>query len=267
MFSPDKYFDRIGFAGKAAPDLQTLRALHQLHPAAIPFENIDVLMNRGIDLNVQAVMEKLVVSGRGGYCFEHNGLLMAVLRSIGYRVEPLLARVQWRRPADAPPAPRTHMVLRVFMDDAPWLVDVGFGGLVLTAPLQFKADIQQETQHESFRLMEIEGGFRLDALLDDQWHPVYTLGRQAVPEIDFEVANWYTARHPQSHFQHNLMVARTTEDTRYTLLNYRLTVRARGADPVKQVLDTAGLMEVLSTVFLLPVEPLWEQRLALLPRD
>jgi hypothetical protein len=63
------------------------------------------------------------------------------------------------------------------------------------------------------------------------------------------------------------MVASTTEDTCYSLLNYRLTVRSRGAEPVKQMLDTAGLMEALSTLVLLPVEPAWQQRLALLTKE
>src|SRR5690606_9412816 len=189
-----------------------------LHPAAIPFENIDVLLGRNINLELPAVFEKLVTAGRGGYCFEHNGMLMEVLRSIGFTVEPLLARVVWRRPEDAAPGPRSHMVLRTFVDDQPWLVDVGFGGLVLTAPLQFNANIVQDTQHESFRLINVPGGYRLEALLDKQWYPVYILGGEPVPDIDFEVANWYTSSHPESHFRHNLMAARTTEDTRYALL-------------------------------------------------
>ena len=267
MFLMDEYFKRIGYAGKPAADMQTLRALHQLHPAAIPFENIEVLLGRGINLKLPAVFEKLVTAGRGGYCFEHNGVLMEVLRSIGFTVEPLLARVVWRRPADAAPGPKSHMVLRTFVDGQPWLVDVGFGGLVLTAPLHFNADVVQNTQHESFRLITVAGGYRLEALLEDQWRPVYVLGSEPVPDIDFEVANWYTSSHPESHFRHNLMVARTTEDTRYTLLNYRLTVRKRGAEPVRRELDPAELVDVLSEQFLLPHEPEWEARLASLPRE
>lgn len=267
MFLLDDYFKRIGYAGKPAADMQTLRALHQLHPAAIPFENIDVLLGRGINLNLQAVFDKLVTAGRGGYCFEHNGMLMQVLRTIGFTVEPLLARVVWRQPENAPVGPKSHMVLRTFIDGQPWLVDVGFGGLVLTAPLQFRTDVVQDTQHESFRLIAVPGGYRLDALLDEQWHPVYLLGSEPVPEIDFEVANWYTSSHPQSHFRHNLMMARATEDTRYTLLNYRLTVRKRGAELVRRKLDPGELIDVLSELFLLPHEPAWEARLASLPRE
>lgn len=267
MFLLDDYFKRIGYVGKPAADMQTLRALHQLHPAAIPFENIDVLLDRGINLNPQAVFDKLVAAGRGGYCMEQNGLLMEVLRRIGFTVEPLLARVLWRQPADAPAPPKTHMILRTFIDGQPWLVDVGFGTLVLTSPLLFNADVSQSTRHEPFRLVEAPGGFRVEALLEETWQPVYHLSDQAVPAIDIEVANWYTSAHADSVFRHNLMVARTTEDTRYSLLNYRLTVRKRGAEPVRRELDPAELVDVLSEMFLLPHEPEWEARLASLPRE
>jgi hypothetical protein len=43
------YFARVGFRGIPAADLPTLGALHELHPAAIPFEAFDVMMGRGID--------------------------------------------------------------------------------------------------------------------------------------------------------------------------------------------------------------------------
>ena len=39
---PERYFARIGYAGTPRADLDTLRALTELHPAAIPFEAVDV---------------------------------------------------------------------------------------------------------------------------------------------------------------------------------------------------------------------------------
>jgi N-hydroxyarylamine O-acetyltransferase len=40
----DAYFERIAFSGSIAPTLETLQQLHALHPAAIPFENLDPLL-------------------------------------------------------------------------------------------------------------------------------------------------------------------------------------------------------------------------------
>ena len=61
------YFDRIGYHGPAEPTLGVLRQLHELHPAGIPFEAIDVLLDRGVDISPAAVDAQLIERRRGGY--------------------------------------------------------------------------------------------------------------------------------------------------------------------------------------------------------
>ena len=256
MINLDAYFSRIGFGGEFAPTLSTLQALHQLHPASIPFENIDVLLDRDIDIDTRAVETKLVTQGRGGYCFEQNGFFLQVLRSMGFEVEPLIGRVMWMLPDDAV-VPRTHMVLRVRVEDQWWLSDVGFGGLVLTRPLLFATDQPQSTGHELFRVIPTPHRYRLEAHLNQRWQPVYQLSNEPQQPVDFEVANWYTSKHPSSKFRHHLMLARATSDTRYTLLNNQLTIREKEKEPVKKILSAAELEKTLGGVFLLPVTDQW----------
>ena len=43
----DAYFARIGYDGPREPTLAVLRAIHQKHPDAIAFENVDVLLGKG----------------------------------------------------------------------------------------------------------------------------------------------------------------------------------------------------------------------------
>lgn len=245
----DEYYHRIGFEGAASADLATLQALHHLHPTAIPFEHFDVLLDRGIQLDQSSFWNKLVHQSRGGYCFEHNGLFEAVLKAIGFEVEPLLARVLWNRKEDSPSQPRTHKALRVMIDGEPWLADVGFGGLVLTAPLRLNTDASQPTQHESFRLIDLGYGYRLEANLPKGWMPVYELSNAPQIAADFEVANWYTSTHPDSHFRHNLMLARTTWNTRFALLNNRLSIRHKGEPPQVQYLDKDELFQAVIDTF------------------
>ena len=45
------YFARIGWSELARVNIETLRALHLLHNAAIPFENLDVLLPREMQLD------------------------------------------------------------------------------------------------------------------------------------------------------------------------------------------------------------------------
>src|SRR5215471_16798615 len=94
----DAYFARIGFTGRPEATLATLQALHRLHPAAIAFENIDVLMRRPISLAPEAIAEKLVTDGRGGYCYEQNTLLLAILNALGFRAISVGARILWNAP-------------------------------------------------------------------------------------------------------------------------------------------------------------------------
>lgn len=251
------YFKRIHYTANPSPNLDTLRALHLLHPSHIPFENIDVLLDYGIDLEPLAVEQKIITQRRGGYCFEHNGLFMRVLKQIGFEVEPMIARVQWNVPEDAPPSPRTHMVLKVRIHDQWYLTDVGYGGNVLTTPLLLESNEPQSTHHEVFRVLPIQQGFRLEAQIENQWLPVYDISHERQLPIDFEVANWYTSKHPQSKFRHNLMAARATENTRYTLLNNRLTIRTKGKPAIKQRLQTEELKLALAEHFKLPVTEQW----------
>ncbi len=62
----DAYFARIGFSGARAPTLETLQALHLAHAQAIAFENLNPLLDRPVPLDLPALEEKLVRSGRGG---------------------------------------------------------------------------------------------------------------------------------------------------------------------------------------------------------
>ena len=246
----DGYFARIGYSGSPRPDLETLRALTELHPAAIPFEAVDVLLGRPVDLSLSAIQAKLIAGGRGGYCFEQNGLLKRVLGALGFAVEGLIGRVLWMRPHDAPLMPLTHMALRVTIDGERWLADVGFGSCISGVPLRFDAiATEQPTQHESFRLVRRDAWTVLEAHLPDGWHPLYMLSPEPALDIDYLAANWYTSTHPASAFRRELRVARTAPGRRTTLMNNRLTVRYARGGMERQFLGERDLADTLVTTF------------------
>src|SRR3546814_16657432 len=90
---------------------------------------------------------------RGGYCFEQNGLFLRVLQAIGFAAEGLIGRVRWMMPDDAPPSPRSHMVVRVTIDGRSWLAAVGFGAAVPPQPLAMDREAPQPTRHERYRVL------------------------------------------------------------------------------------------------------------------
>jgi N-hydroxyarylamine O-acetyltransferase len=223
----DNYFARIGYAGPRAPTLEVLQAIHRLHPRAIPFENLNPLTRRAVKLDLESVETKLVDDHRGGYCFEQNTLLANVLQELGFRVTPLIGRVLWGREPDAV-TPRTHMVLRIDLDNEAWIADVGLGSVTLTSPLRLSPGLAQRTDLGIFRLADASR----DALYhevqarDESWSRAYRFDLHPVEWIDYETSNWYTSTSPEAIFASNLIVCRVLSGTRLTLLNDQVNERA-----------------------------------------
>ncbi len=256
MSDLDAYFARIGYSGPREPTLAVLRELHALHPAAITFEAIDCLLDRGIDLSPDAVTAKLIHGRRGGYCFEQNGLFFRVLEELGFDVTALAGRVVWNAPP-GPARPRTHRVTRVELDGESWIADVGFGSAIPSEPLRLLPGLIQETRHDTYRLTAYPPGVVLEVLRENEWLPAWQMPLDPCEEVDFELANWWTSAHPSSHFRQNLLAARTAPEARYALLHNRLTIRPVGGASSKEVLDADGIERALREIFLLPVQPGW----------
>lgn len=70
-----------------------LNAIVRAHVQTIPFENLDVLLGRPIELEPSALERKLIHDRCGGYCLEQNSLLLCVLTDVGFDAHPLSARV------------------------------------------------------------------------------------------------------------------------------------------------------------------------------
>lgn len=263
-FELDAYLERIGYTGPRTPTLNTLRALHLLHPQAIPFENLDPILRRPIRLDVGSLEEKLVRGGRGGYCYEHNLLWMHALQAVGFQVTGLAARVLW----NAPPGlvrPRTHMLLKIDLAGEAWVADVGFGGQTLTAPLRLITDAEQPTPHGSFRLVRDGDDFVLESRVRSEWKPVYRFDLQPQSQPDYEVTSWYLSNHPESLFLNTLLVARVAQDGRYGLMNNRLSIHHLQGDSEQRLLTSAGeIRAVLESTFgvRLPEDPGLEAALA-----
>jgi N-hydroxyarylamine O-acetyltransferase len=259
----DAYFKRIGYDGPREPTLDVLRAVTLRHPDAIPFENLDVLLGRGISIVPADIDAKLIAGGRGGYCYEQNGLLKRVLETLGFQVEGLMARVKWMLPEDAPPRPRSHQVLGVQVDGETWLADAGFGGCVLTAPLRLFSDEVQDTPHGKFRILDTETNGvaerQVQADLSGRWATLYQVSKGGWAEIDYEQANFFTYTHPSSHFTFSMPVGRTTPTARYALKNNRFTHRdLTGAVVEQRDLSAGDLEATLRDVIGLPVEADWK---------
>ena len=244
-FDLDAYLARIGYAGPRDASLDTLKTLHFAHPQSIPFENIDPFLGRPVRLDLAALHDKIVLGGRGGYCFEHNLLFMHALRAFGFEVVGLAARVLWGQSEDAITA-RSHMLLRVEHDGRTCIADVGFGGLTLTAPLQLEPGREQKTPHEPFRIVEAGDHFRLQAAIGGDWRSLYRFDLQPQYEVDYSVTNYFLSTSPTSHFLSSVIAARAAPDRRYALRGNRLSIHhLRGRTEQTEIATAAELADTL----------------------
>jgi arylamine N-acetyltransferase len=242
------YFDRVNYRGPAEPNLDVLQDLVTAHTQSIPFENLDPLLGVPVeDLSPEALIDKLVRRRRGGYCYEHNGLMGYVLTELGFRVRRLAGRVVWMRPPDASPPAQTHTALAVTFPGSrgSYLVDVGFGGMTPTSPLRFETGGAQQTTHEPYRLADRGDGLVLQAQVRGEWQALYELSLRTQPQIDLTVGSWFASRHPSSHFVTNLMAALVTADARWNLTDRNLAIHRVGATEKVLLDDAAAVVDTL----------------------
>jgi N-hydroxyarylamine O-acetyltransferase len=244
----DAYLKRIGYSGPRNATLETLRALQLEHPLAIPFENLDTLTGRPVELDLRSLERKLVHSRRGGYCFEQNLLFKHVLAGFGFDAASLAARVVWERPAEV--RARTHMVLLVALDGRRYICDVGFGGLTLTAPIELTPDVEQPTPHETFRVVRVSNEFAVEARVRGEWKRLYRFDLQEQQDVDIEVLNHYVVSHPDSPMRSRLLAARVAPDRRFGLGSGIMSVHhLHGASEQRRVESVDELKLVLGSTF------------------
>lgn len=248
------YFARLNWSGPTDVTLETLRALHLQHNCTIPFENLDVLLPREMQLDEQSLAEKLIGARRGGYCFEQNGVFERVLREMGFTVRSLLGRVVLSNPPSLPP--RTHRLLLVEVDGEVWIADVGFGGQTLTAPIRLLADIPQQTPHGEYRLLQEGEDWILQFRHHTHWQSMYRFDLVTQHQSDYVMGNFWSAHWPQSHFRHHLLMCRHLPDGgKLTLTNFHFTHYEHG-HAVEQIHcpDVASLYVLLQDRFGLGVD-------------
>ncbi len=244
----DAYFSRIGYAGSREPTLEVLTAIQFAHATSIPFENLNILFGKGVQLDLPTLQNKIVDCARGGYCFEQNGLALAVLKQLGFDAFGLVGRVRWML-AEEQAAPLTHMLIHVTIDGKAYIYDGGFGGVRLTGILELVPDLVQPTRHEDHRLVKVGTNYTVQVDLgktgmERNWTDVCQFTLEPQSPVDYELGSWYTSTHPDSLFVNNLIVERPFEGGRRMIFNDMFVERLRGCDQTTHMI--ASVEEMLT---------------------
>ncbi|MBO1335796.1 arylamine N-acetyltransferase [Streptomyces sp. VRA16 Mangrove soil] len=244
----EAYVARIGFEGELKPDGETLRALHRAHVAAIPFENLEMMLGRPVPLELSALEDKLVRRRRGGYCYEHNLLFASVLEFVGFSVTGLGARV---RVGASSMRPVTHMLTRVVASDGgAWVCDVGFGAYGLRAPMPLRDGEQARHADWQFALSkESEAEWVLRGLHTDGWRDLYAFTLEGRHPVDYMVMNHYTTTHPRSSFIRRPVVQYATAAERRLLTGRDLVIERPDGSRSERTVRTGELRDLLAHEF------------------
>ena len=225
MLDVSSYLDRIAYSGPSDASAGTLRALHYAHLLAVPFENLDISLGRKIIVNEDAILNKVVVLRRGGFCYELNCSFAALLRALGFNVTFLSARVARTDGSEGPEF--DHLALRVDLDQ-PWLADVGFGESFLE-PLRLQTGVDQTDPAGTFRLVEYDGRIHMEKLEPDAtWKPQYSFTLQPRRLEEFAGMCHFHQTSPDSSFTRKRICSRATPTGRITLSDMKLIVTDAG---------------------------------------
>jgi N-hydroxyarylamine O-acetyltransferase len=243
---PDELLDRyLAFTGAARPaelTFDALAALQSAHLCAIPFENLDALLDRPVSLEYDALAAKLLSGERGGYCFEHNVLFAGALTALGYGVELLAGRIVV---GQTHARPRTHLALRVRLDGGPVLSDVGFGRTALRGPVRMAPGVVQPLgAHYEARLVPVEEELLLQLRPNGEeaeWEDQYLLAPHAQLMPDFVMANYWVSTHPAATMKERVLVLRSLPDGKRSIGGHRLTIDEPGRQVSRDI--TAGELE------------------------
>jgi len=227
MMKPDLklYFERIGFDGNAKPELPTLRAIHRAHVLAIPYENLDVYLERPVDQDITRVFHKIVREGRGGWCYEMNGLLGWALQEIGFDVTRRMGGVF--RADHGDDAFGNHLVHTVELEET-YITDVGIGDFVKEPVVLREGDVTEDGK-----------AYRLERLPDSSWRfhnaagampPSFDFFYETADEEQLSATCSSLQSDPESMFRQNLICQQMTATGFKSLLGRKYTNSDDGLD-------------------------------------
>jgi N-hydroxyarylamine O-acetyltransferase len=236
------YLERIKYRGSLALNAETLRGLQAAHLLAVPFENLSIHAKQPIVLDDEALFTKIVERGRGGFCYELNGLFAALLRALGFKVEMLSAGVANAEGGFGPDF--DHMTLMVTLDER-WLADVGFGDS-FNEPLLIDERDEQVQGGRAYKIVPDDDRLILVQRENEgEWKAQYRFTLQPYEYADYAEMCRYHQTSPQSHFTQSRICSRATEEGRVTLSEMRFITTSRDGERQERILTSQKEYEAI----------------------
>ena len=246
-FNIELYLKRINYKSDLSASLDTLFRLHNAQIFNIPFENLDIHLGKPILLDRESLFNKIVMNGRGGYCYELNGLFLNVLQEIGFKVEAHLARTMLGYDTIRP---KTHQISSVWLEGERWLVDLGFGSNSLISPLKYELNVEVKQFSETYRILHDE--YReniLQICTPDGWLSLYSFNFEKQLPVDYFLPNYFNSTSKDSIFPKMRICNIATPVGRILLNDMEFKIRDNGKITTKIIKSNNDYLEHLKKYF------------------
>lgn len=242
------YLRRIGIEKtNIAPTLENLKLLQRQHLLRVPFENLDIHWTRPIVLENKAFYEKIVGSGRGGFCYELNGLFYELLGQTGFQSKIISAKVS-KGDGDFG-AEYDHMAIITKIDGKEYLVDAGFGDFI-AEPLEFVLDVEQQDRNGVFLIRKFdENYFEVVKKDGEDWKSEYIFTTLERDLSEFAGMCEYQQNSPESHFTKGKVCSLMTENGRKTLTDTKFIETKNGQKSETDVGSEEEFDQILAREF------------------
>ncbi|MDP1544674.1 MAG: arylamine N-acetyltransferase [Anaerolineales bacterium] len=237
MINIPQYLQRLNFTESLKPASATLHALQLAHMRSIPFENLDIGLGRRIKLDLPSLWQKVIVDGRGGFCYELNGLFAWLLQQIRFEVTYLNAR-DYHEETDSFGIDFDHLTLLVKAphESTRWLADVGWGDTFFQ-PLDIDNPNEQVQGLRGYWVKPFKDGciiWQRNYDGSQERHYFFDLIPHRFPEEYLETCEYHQTS-PSSPFTKNRIISRVTEDGRISLDRDALIVTSNGSRTITAV--------------------------------
>lgn len=219
---------------------------------SVAYENLDILLGKPLSLDEDALFEKIVINGRGGYCFELNGLMAFMLSEMGFSVSERFARFL-RGEAEIPM--RRHRVTVVTLEDGDYFMDIGVGQIAPRLPIKMEARLVQTQNGETYRFeRDARHGWVLWELHGGAWREYLAIPNDIAYPVDFLQPSFFCENHPDSVFNKQRMIAIKTETGRKTVDGSTYKVfEGETLKEIRENLTDKEIDQILKTEFFLNV--------------
>lgn len=249
-----KIFERIGltYTEGMPTDYDTLAAVQYGFQKNVPYENLDIIKKVPLSLDYDRLYEKIVRNHRGGYCFEINGFLGEVYRSLGFSVTEYMARYL-RGETEIPV--RRHRVLGVTTSDGrKYICDAGIGQSAFRLPLLMEENSRSEQYGETYLVTrEPFFGWMISDFRKGEWRRFYSFTEEEQLNIDYIMPSFWCENAADSPFTSAEMFSIKTDDGRITLDSNIFHIFA-GDTVTERLLTEDEVCEVYEKYFGLPYD-------------